>query len=471
MSYPDEEKKIIVEYFTQFKSATKVIEELGYPSLPSIHRWVQEAGADASFLKRGTFTMDERLKVIQKYIKNDYNTTKTALQYNNRPTTMSIRNWIRDIINNDIPNPNTRTMAGLSKEDIKKVKRKYRKMKNKLTETEQLREAIKILHRKSMLTTNDLIEAVDELLLYNNHNVSQACRIMNIPRGTYLYHKNRRERPVYPLTRMLIRAIFYDSHETYGYRRIMYELDDMGCHCSERQVRKIMREEGLVPRLARHNRRPKPPITPDERACPNLINRDFKADEPARKLFTDVTQMKVGEQWLYVSTILDGFDGALVGSSVSLHPNAEFAVESLVKACEFMGDDVRGAIIHSDRGALYSSDLWVDACERYGLVRSMSARGCCGDNAMMEGYHGIMKNEFWHGHWDKCRDINCVMKAYNNYVDFYNYKRKKTVLNGLTPIQYRASFYKTGNRRKFVCSPHRKMHRRSEKENKTKNEN
>ena len=141
---------------------------------------------------------------------------------------------------------------------------------------------------------------------------------------------------------------------------------------------------------------------------------------------------------VYLSPIIDCFDGKVVAHAMSTSPNAALVNGMLDEAAEELelGDRPIG---HSDRGCHYRWPGWIERCERYGIVRSMSAKGCSPDNSAMEGFFGRMKVEFFYGRSWRGWTIERFMEAIDEYIEWYNEKRVKLSLGGMSPMQYRKS--------------------------------
>ena len=173
------------------------------------------------------------------------------------------------------------------------------------------------------------------------------------------------------------------------------------------------------------------------KAPENLVNRNFHADEPNRLWLTDITEFRLpGGEKVYLSPVIDCFDGMPVAWSIGLHPDKRLANSSLLKACAARPAGGR-TTIHSDRGGHYRWPEWIGICEENGLVRSMSAKGCSPDNSACEGFFGRLKNEFF-----RYRDWEGVtaeefMGRLEAYLVYYRDGRIKKSLEWLSPMEYR----------------------------------
>ena len=237
-------------------------------------------------------------------------------------------------------------------------------------------------------------------------------------------------------SRASIIKAFEDSGATYGYRRIVAQTG-----IGERAVRAVMREEGLEARAAKKKRRYSSYRGETSEAPANLLRDDrgrhhFRSERPNELWVTDVTEFRIPAGKVYLSLIIDCFDGMPVGWAISTSPDAEMANSSLLEACAQLKEGER-PIGHSDRGCHYRWPGWIAICDAHGIVRSMSRKGCSPDNARAEGFFGRLKVEFFYG-----RDWSGVMPKefadmLDAYLRWYRDVRLKGDLGYRSPMQYR----------------------------------
>lgn len=267
------------------------------------------------------------------------------------------------------------------------------------------------------------------------------CRVLTclkISRSTYYDNlKKIREQPSSDMRKdrvaALVRSSFEASSRRYGYRRVYADLKSScpEAGVSEREVRNAMRSGNMHPRRAKTKKYSSYKGESDSRPA-NLPLRkdgthDFGCDAPGKLVVTDVTEFKTGGTKVYLSPIIDCFDGMPIAYASSLHPDSELCDTSLLRALK------KASIrtIHSDGGNCYRTGTWKSICEKAGVVRSMSRKGCCGDNARAEGFFGILKKEFYHGHdWSKTPPDQ-FMRELDEYIRWYKEDRLKAfVENG-----------------------------------------
>jgi putative transposase len=189
----------------------------------------------------------------------------------------------------------------------------------------------------------------------------------------------------------LIAAIFTQSDETYGYRRIHAQLARQGEQVSPEHVRELMRELDLVACQPRPWR-PTTTVPGDPGPIPDLVNRDFTADAPGQKMVGDITYIPTWEGWVYLATVIDCYTKACVGYAMADHLRTELVIDALTMAARNY-PLVEGAIFHSDRGTQYTSASFATATDLLDIRRSVGATGVCFDNALAESFNATVKVE------------------------------------------------------------------------------
>ena len=231
-----------------------------------------------------------------------------------------------------------------------------------------------------------------------------------------------------------VQQIFKDHRHVYGSPRVHEQLLANGDRCSVHTVAKIMRNKGLQ---AKGSKRFKPITTDSKHGQPvadNLLQRDFTATASNQKWVADITYIPTRAGWLYLAVVLDVFSRMVVGWSVADHLRADLVCEALGMA---IGNrkPPDGLIHHSDRGVQYASRSYQDLLDVYGLTCSMSRKGNCYDNAMMESFMGTLKIELVHGSdWG---DQGEASQAIFEYLEvFYNRVRLHSSLGYKSPLDY-----------------------------------
>ena len=259
-----------------------------------------------------------------------------------------------------------------------------------------------------------------------------------LPKSSYYYQKSSIKKiDKYDEIRHRITTIFNENKNCYGYRRVHAVMQKEKCIISEKIVRRIMKEEHLIAAVKRRRKYSsyKGEISP---SVPNIIQRNFHADRPNQKWLTDITEFAIPAGKLYLSAIIDCFDGMLVSWTFSTTPSASLVNSTLEKAITKLSENEH-PLVHTDRGCHYRWPGWIEQMNKAGLKRSMSRKGCSPDNAACEGFFGRLKNEmFYNNNWDGV-SISKFITILNDYLIWYNQRRIKVSLGNMSPIEYRHS--------------------------------
>jgi transposase InsO family protein len=173
------------------------------------------------------------------------------------------------------------------------------------------------------------------------------------------------------------------------------------------------------------------------KTAPNILNRDFKAVRPNQKWATDVTEFKVADRKAYLSPIMDMFNGEIVAYTISDRPDLKMVMDMMSTAKRKV-KSTNGVILHSDQGWHYQHMKYQQRLKRYGIIQSMSRKGNCLDNAVMENFFGIMKSELLY--LQQFSDMEVFKCELRKYINYYNNERIKLKLNGKSPVQYRTLY-------------------------------
>lgn len=261
----------------------------------------------------------------------------------------------------------------------------------------------------------------------------------DMPKSTFYYCLQKLSRQdKYKDLKEKIRSIFEANHARYGYRRITIELKKQGTVVNHKLVSKLMKQMELHVRVSKkryHSYRGDVGKT-----APNLINRDFYAEAPNQKWATDVSEFSIEAGKLYLSPILDMFNGEIVSYHIGESPNLQQTISMLDIALQQR--NTNGTLIHSDQGWQYQSGSYQRLISEAGMTQSMSRKGNCLDNAMMENFFGIIKTEMFYGYEKTFPSLEALKLAIVEYIEYYNHKRIKLRLNGMSPVEFREYFQK-----------------------------
>jgi len=260
---------------------------------------------------------------------------------------------------------------------------------------------------------------------------------LKLSRSTYYYQVKR-------LTQVdknkelkeAIQDIYSENKGRYGYRRIHLELKNRGYKVNHKKVQRLMTELGLKARI-RAKRRYNSYKGEVGKKADNLIKRQFKAAQPLKKCYTDVTEFSIpaSNQKLYLSPVLDGFNSEIIAYNLSTSPNLQQLKTMLSEA--FPEQTYQGTILHSDQGWQYQHTYYHHFLEEHGMRPSMSRKGNSLDNGMMESFFGTLKTEMFYGFEKEFTSLETLKTAISEYINYYNTKQIKLTLKGLSPVQYR----------------------------------
>ena len=236
----------------------------------------------------------------------------------------------------------------------------------------------------------------------------------------------------YAAAKAKIETIYHENRGRYGYRRITIALRNKGIFLNHKTVQRLMKQMGLVCRVrAKKYRSYKGEVG---RIAPNLLERNFVASRPNEKMVTDITEFHLFGQKLYLSVLLDLYDRKIVSYTVSDRPVLKMVTDMLRKAFEAIPDGTN-LILHSDQGWHYQHRQYRQMLRAKGIRQSMSRKGNCLDNAVVENFFGLLKSELLY--LQKFQSMEQFKQELVAYLAYYNTKRIKLSLGGLPPAVYR----------------------------------
>jgi transposase InsO family protein len=257
--------------------------------------------------------------------------------------------------------------------------------------------------------------------------------IAKLARSTYYYHLKTMEKPdKYKDVRESIKQIFHENKGRYGYRRIKDELEKSNLNINHKTIQRLMKELGLVCRV--RMKKYKSYRGEVGKVAPNLLNRDFEAEKPNEKWVTDITEFSLFGQKLYLSPILDLYNREIISYSLMERPVYGQVQEMLEKAFD-KNPDLKGLVFHSDQGWQYQMKNYQAKLKEKGILQSMSRKGNCLDNAVMENFFGLLKSELLY--LQDFQSVDHFKQELVDYIEWYNKKRIKRKLKGLSPVEYR----------------------------------
>ena len=464
--YTREEKERALKEFERLGSVQAVITLLGYPSRHTLYDWYRNKIANTPDYHG---SLNKPYQVKEKYLNRpehprypDANLKLDAIkrcfslgegvEYVSREigySRMSIYTWYRKYQKYGVAGLMS-SKKQLKREDIdintnfpeqQEIIELQEQIKQLQMEVDVLKEALNLLKKDPGINVTELKnreKAVVIDAMKDRYPLPDLLRVLKIARSSYYYQETVRKQPdKYSEVRKKITKLFNENRRCYGYRRIYQELKRLGITISEKIVRSIMKSENLsvMSKRSRKYSSYKGEITPE---AENIINRNFHAEKPNQKWLTDITEFAIPAGKLYLSPIVDCFDGMIVKWKVGISPDAVLVNEMLDDAIDTLSPSEH-PLIHTDRGCHYRWPGWIERMDAAGLTRSMSKKGCSPDNAACEGFFGRMKNEMFYGRSWLDVSIDDFIAEINHYINWYNTKRIKQSLGYMSPVEYRHS--------------------------------
>ena len=267
-------------------------------------------------------------------------------------------------------------------------------------------------------------------------DLNLLLELKKMARSTFYYHmKNIGNDDKYKDVKDKIATIFHKHKGRYGYRRVTEELRKDVHGINHKTVKRIMDELGLKCEVRKVRYRSyKGDVG---KTVSNVINRDFTADRPLQKVATDVTQINIGGSKIYLSPVLDMFNGEILSYVISESPNLKMVMDMLNQLYEKVCT-TEGMLMHSDQGWHYQHAAYQRSLKNHHIIQSMSRKGNCLDNSVMENFFGIMKSELLYA--KKYTSMDSFITDLKEYMVYYNNERIKLRLNGMSPVLYRKAF-------------------------------
>ena len=268
----------------------------------------------------------------------------------------------------------------------------------------------------------------------DKYAISKMCRFFNVSRSGYYDFVKRMDTPAkdLPLAEK-IRECQIKTKQTYGYRRVWIWLERQGIHHNPKTILRVMQKYNLLS-VIRRKRYQK--YSEHFHKYDNLLNRDFHADRPNQKWVTDISYIKTGQGFLYLSIIRDLYDNSIVSYKTGTEQNIHLVLNTIKSAKK--KEKVTGELqLHSDQGFQYTSHPYFKLTQSYGITPSMSRRGNPYDNALAENFFSILKTECIYR--AKLRTYEEARLLIDDYIHFYNYERIQ-LKTKLTPMEFRNQF-------------------------------
>jgi putative transposase len=254
-----------------------------------------------------------------------------------------------------------------------------------------------------------------------------------LARSTFYYQLKRSQAvDKHQTVKAQITSIYAHHKGRYGYRRVTDALNNTGQHINHKTVARLMKQLGLKSLV-----RPKKYRSYQGEighAAENVLNRQFEANAMHQKWVTDVTEFKVAGEKLYLSPVMDLYNGEIIAYETARRPAFNLVGTMLQKALAQLKREDR-PLLHSDQGWPYRMSAYQRALQSKNVTQSMSRKGNCLDNAAMESFFAVLKTEFFY--LNQFDSVDELERGIGTYIQYYNHERIKTKLKGLSPVQYR----------------------------------
>ena len=285
-------------------------------------------------------------------------------------------------------------------------------------------------------TTQGEKAAIIKELKEKGYQLKYLLKGLNMAKSTYYYEISKVDVVGLRNAELTeeIKRIFIQHKGRYGVRRVYRELLNRGYEINHKRVQRIMHTIGLSGKRAKakyHSFKGEA-----GKVVPNIINRDFTATSPLEKWTTDVTQFNFSWGKCYLSPILDMFTNEVVSYDLSLSPNLKQISNMLHKAFKKF-TKLDGLIFHSDQGWQYQHQYYRQKLRDSGITQSMSRRGNCIDNCIMETFFGRLKNEMYYGYEKDYDTFESFSNAIDEYISYYNNERIQSKTKWMPPVKYR----------------------------------
>jgi putative transposase len=274
-------------------------------------------------------------------------------------------------------------------------------------------------------------------------SIVKMCRWIEVSRSGFYEWRNAPESATAKrrgIIALIVEKSFYESNETYGYRRVHADLVAWGVPAGQELVRSVMRELDLVPCQPKPWRFSLTEGDGQEHDIPDLVNRDFTADAPGEKMVGDITYISTWQGWVYLATVIDCYSKRIVGWAIDDNYKTPLIEQAIAMAAR-NNQLAPKAIFHSDRGSNYTSGEFAKTLKKHDIRHSVGRTGICYDNAMAESFNAALKNELVHRTEYPTREH--ARRDVVRYIEFwYNSKRRHSGLQYRSPQQAHDEYMK-----------------------------
>ncbi|MBQ3514066.1 MAG: IS3 family transposase [Lachnospiraceae bacterium] len=458
-------KKVVQEYLKGKGGYAYIAKQNGIPAESHLRRWVnayKEFGDEGLLRSRqkNNYSFQFKLSVVELYLTSEVSYQELALSQGINNPNLLVK-WVNDfrIAGPDALRPKKK---GRKKTlDIKEFKKPSNPIEENPVDTsvEHIKELedelLRLRIENAYLKELRRLRLEEEALLKKQRESSTVSEdkfklkdilaVVGFPKATYMYWQKRfdRENPDKYLEEEI--AKIRNENKDYGYRRVYRELRNRKIFVNKKKVQRIMQKLGFqVTSFTRKSRKYSSYKGNVGKVAPNRINRRFNTSVPHQKITTDTTEFKYYEidskgriviKKLYLDPFLDMFNGEILSYSITQTPSAAGILFAQKQAIEITSDCPYRRTFHSDRGWAYQMGAYSSVLKENKIFQSMSRKGNCYDNSVMENFFGILKQEMYYG--TTYYSFDELKEAIERYIKYYNEKRIKEKLGWISPVQYR----------------------------------
>ncbi|WP_432749132.1 IS3 family transposase [Klebsiella pneumoniae] len=442
--YSPETKLAVVNHYLSGKDGEQSTADLFGIERTSVRRWVrawQFHGAEGLTAKNNHYSDEFKLVVVRAVISDRLTMREAAARFN-LSAEILVRRWLdvyndagaEGLLNMQCGRPGQMTkpknIPPLTDKELEKLSPRRTQGRTALSAgRECLSKKVESLGSERKKWQKALI--ISELR--HEHALRDLLRAAGMSRSTWYYNMNAlKQGDRYAGLKENIRKIYHYHKGRYGYRRITLALRKQGLRINHKTVQRLMAELSLRSVIRAKKYRAWKGRTGE--AAPNILSRNFGASKANEKWVTDVTEFPVQGKKLYLSSVLDLFNREVIAYSLSERPVMEMVNTMLDGAFPKLrpGD---APLLHSDQGWHYRMRSYQERLKAHGMTQSMSRKGNCLDNAVMENFFGTLKSECFY--LREFRSVSALRKAVEDYIHYYNNERISLKLKGLSPVEYR----------------------------------
>jgi len=434
----------IEHYFAHGQSIAATIKSLGYPSRSLLSTWLHEVQPHRTRVVGRAQELPPEAKQSAVVALCTRPASAQTVANEVGVSRGSLYKWKSQLLGHDAPASMKRKQGAPASSDQSELEQQIEALQHDIRrlqlEKDVLKKANELVKKELGIDQQPLTNREKTLLvdaLSSTYTVKELLCEVGLSRSSYFYHRARLGvADKYADVRQAMTNIFERNYGCYGYRRLHASLSDQCVRVSEKVVRRLMKQERLVAATSKRRRYGSymGEISP---APDNVLNRDFSAGAPNEKWLTDITEFQIPAGKVYLSPMIDCFDGMVVSWSIGTSPNAELVNTMLDAAIEKVAGSGVRPVVHSDRGGHYRWPGWLTRIADAKLIRSMSRKGCSPDNAACEGFFGRLKIEMFFARDWLSTSLEDFIAALDAYIRWYNEVRIKRSLGFRSPAEHR----------------------------------